>query len=289
LEDALNDHVNVKQAPIGGISAGMAIIAGYSFTAENGTVYSDEALMNPYNTYMTFGDNDFLLVPGMDNIITDTHYNDPDRKGRHFAFLARYVTDKNERPYGIACNEYVAVYIDDTNTAFIYGNPSYDDYAYFLQTKEGDPYEPEICETGTPLTWNRDNQAVKVYKVLGTSDGTRTFDLNTWASGNGGTWEYWYAINGELFGSSSADVNLINNGQLKIYPNPANHFVFADLGEAENNTVQIFDSYGKLIFTKDITEPNFQYDISGYPNGIYFLKLLNENQTRTLKFIKQSE
>src|SRR5690606_26652800 len=100
LEDLLNAHVNVKQAPIGGTSAGMAILGGKYFSAQNGSVTSNAALMDPYNDDMTVMYNDFLSVPYLVGVITDTHYDNPDRRGRHMAFQA-HIKNMSTNAYGI--------------------------------------------------------------------------------------------------------------------------------------------------------------------------------------------
>lgn len=195
VEEALNYLANTKNAPIGGTSAGCAIQANYYYTAENGTVYSDEALNDPYGSYVTIGSNDFINHSILANTITDTHYDNPDRKGRHTAFLARILTDNNVASKGIGVDEYTAVCVENNGTGLVFGDGNYDDYAYFLQSYGGDP---ENCTSGNPLTWYNNGEAVKVYKIKGTVDGSNTFDLNTWTSGNGGTWEDWNVVNGSL-------------------------------------------------------------------------------------------
>lgn len=55
----LNDYVNVKTAPIGGTSAGMAILGEYYFNASVSSVTSNEALNNPYDNGITIA-TDFL-------------------------------------------------------------------------------------------------------------------------------------------------------------------------------------------------------------------------------------
>jgi hypothetical protein len=59
-------------------------------------------------------------------------------------------------------------------------------------------------QPGVPLTWHRDGQAVKVYKVPGTMQGSNTFDLNDWLTGTGGTWEDWSVQQG-LFSTAPGD------------------------------------------------------------------------------------
>jgi cyanophycinase-like exopeptidase len=107
LEDLINQHVTTKHAPIGGTSAGMAILGGKYFSAENGTVTSAQAMNNPYASNVTLGGYDgtpvptFLKVPNLGNVITDTHYDSPDRKGRHATFIARFKADFGTTSYGL--------------------------------------------------------------------------------------------------------------------------------------------------------------------------------------------
>jgi cyanophycinase-like exopeptidase len=198
VEDALNYLINEKHVTVGGTSAGMAIQGDAYFSAQNGTVYSDEALNDPYNTYMTIGYDDFLNNPYLKNTITDTHFDNPDRRGRLLTFLARLMTDYNFMPLGIASEETTAVCIDEQGIARIFGGNANGDYAYFLRANCLLPNTPENCQTANNLTWNRNQKAVKVYKVQGTINGTNTFDLNNWETGIGGVWEHWYAQNGAL-------------------------------------------------------------------------------------------
>ncbi len=198
-ETALNNHINVKGGAVGGTSAGMAILGGHYFSADNGTVFSDEALANPYNNYMTLGHWDMLQVPYMHDVITDTHYNDPDRKGRHMAFLARIISDGYPQALGIACNEYVAVVFDEDGLAQAYGEyPDYDDHAWFLRHGCENPWTPEICMPAQPLTWERNQTALYVFRMDATTGADNSFDLSDWTSASGGNWQEWYVQAGIL-------------------------------------------------------------------------------------------
>lgn len=190
VEDALNYLRNTKGCVIGGTSAGCAIQGNYYFTAQNGTVYSDEMLANPYNQYATIGVGGFLNNPYLGNLITDTHFNNPDRKGRLLGFLARMSKDNGIVPKGVGVEERTAVCIDADGSSKVFGNNS----AYFMIGENG---VPETCVSGSKLTWNRSAQAVKVYKVPGTTGGTNTFNFSSW-SGTGGTSQFYYADNGTL-------------------------------------------------------------------------------------------
>ncbi len=202
----INQAITQRHIAIGGTSAGMAVLGGYYFSAQNGSVSSATALANPYNAAVAVDGTPFLEVPFLAGVITDTHYDNPDRRGRHTVFLARMATDAGLTARGIACNEYVAVTVDPQGIAHVWGDwPNYQEYAYFLQVNCQEPNAPEVCAPGQPLTWQRDGQAVKVYKVPGLMQGGNWFNLNDWKTGSGGSWEHWTAESG-LFSAQQGTV-----------------------------------------------------------------------------------
>ncbi len=193
LEEALNHVVNEKQAPIGGSSAGLAILGEYYYAASEGSVIVSEALSNPYHINMEGIGGDFIKTPFLENVITDSHYNERDRQGRHFAFMARVVTDFNvssEILKGVGIDEATAVLIDAKGIGQVFGSGN----AYFLN---GNGSSPERCEENFALEWNQGGKAVQAYIMPGTSDGSHSFNFNTW-SGTGGTQEYWSATDGNF-------------------------------------------------------------------------------------------
>ena len=288
-ETALNNHINVKNAPIGGTSAGMAILGQYYFSAQNGSVTSAQALANPFASNMTIGGNDFLAVPFLENTITDTHYDNPNRKGRQTAFLARLTQTLNARSFGIASNEYVAVCVGSDGKAYVYGDfPAYQEFAYFLQTNCNQVF-PETMTPNTPLTWNHNGQAVKVYKVAGTNAGNNYFDLSDWQSGSGGTWENWSVINGTFTSVAglpvvcSLNTENFTTEKTAIYPNPFRENLTIKTSEKINIT--IYDFQGREI-TKFSTENEFSIDTSNWSSGMYIVKLENNSKNTFQKIIK---
>lgn len=192
LEDAINYAINTKHVPIGGTSAGTAVLGQFYYGAFRGSVTSAKALSNPYDKDMDgIGGGSFLNVDYMTNVITDSHYNERDRQGRHFTFMARLVQDfgvsyANVRGLGI--DEATSVLVEANGTSKVYGAGN----AYFLNGFGG---TPELCQSKKALTWDRSGQAVKAYVVAGTTTGTNTFNFNTW-SGTGGSNESWSATTG---------------------------------------------------------------------------------------------
>jgi len=198
LSDLINNLIRSKGITIGGTSAGMAVLGEYCFTAENGTVTSAEALGNPYSSKVTIGSDRFFDLTLLADTITDTHYDNPDRKGRHTVFLARIITDGGTTGRGIACDEYTAICIDPSGTARVFGGfPDYDDNAYFIiPNDQTTGSTPENCSDGNPLEWNRKGKALKAYQIKGDPSGTGTFNLADWSTGTGGSWKYWFVENG---------------------------------------------------------------------------------------------
>ena len=200
LNDAINDALTQRDVVVGGTSAGMAILGGMRFTAQNGTVYTEEALSDPYNTYMTLDNSPFLEVPVLANTFTDTHFDNPDRRGRLLAFLARASQDWGTPATAIACDEYTAVCIDESGLARVFGEaPQYDDNAYILTVNCAlEEATPETCIPGQPLTWSQGQEAVHVWRAQGTVTGAPSYHLVGEPLDSGGGWERWWADNGAL-------------------------------------------------------------------------------------------
>ena len=203
--DALRYLMDEKRVVIGGSSAGMAILGEAYFAALNGSITSAQALANPFDSKLTLGGGDFLKHPLLRNVVTDTHYDNRDRRGRHLAFLARMMKDFGILPKGIACNESTAVCIDTSGYARVFGNyPQGDHFAYFLQANcENDFVGPEACAPGKPLDWVRQHTAVRVFKAPGRPDGSAGFDLNNWADATEGAWENWWVEQGRVYTDSA--------------------------------------------------------------------------------------
>jgi cyanophycinase len=185
LSAAIQKRVDAG-APIGGTSAGLAILGQYYFSARNDTVQSPAALADPFDEKVTV-DRDFLALPLLKGVITDSHFVRRDRLGRTIAFLARMLQDRGlAKARAIAVDEKNAVLVERDGTASLVG----DGAAYFFEAS----VKPEDIRPRTPLTL-RDVQVYRIRK------GDR-FDLRTW-KGAGGTAYSISAVNGALSSTQS--------------------------------------------------------------------------------------
>jgi cyanophycinase len=191
-EDAINYLINTKRVTVGGTSAGLAILGSAYYSAQSGSVTSAQALADPYHRYVTLGQNDFVASPFLTNTITDSHYGQRGRQGRHISFMARAMKDWGYTTIkGIGVDEQTALCVDATGNGKVYGTNN----AYFL--KNGG-LGAETCAAKVPLTWNRGGVAVNAYRIAGSSTGNGSFNANNWTF-SGGTAYYYYVNNGGLF------------------------------------------------------------------------------------------
>lgn len=215
-------------------------------------------------------------------------------------FLARIKTNYGAYSKAITCDEYTAVCIDTNGIARVFGgHPTYDDNAYFIQSNcELVVQTPENCTSGNPLTWNLGGLAVKAYQIRGDSSGSKTFNLNTWRSGTGGTWHNWYVSNGSFSEQSGTAIycgplstdnsSIIPN--IYVYPNPVNDILtINDINLLiDNREVHLFNTYSKEItlkFTK--TGHDLIADLVSLSNGIYFLSIKDRyGRNSSIKLIK---
>jgi cyanophycinase len=167
IQDALNKHI-ASGKPVGGSSAGLAILGEFSFSSMIDTIHSPEALADPYGNKVTLT-REFLSVPWLVGTITDTHFVKRDRLGRLLVFMARILNDGwSSQVHAIAVEENAAVLLEPDGTANVVGGP-----AYFYSASQ----PPEVCKHKTPLTFK--NISVHV-APSGTS-----FDLRKWSSEKG--------------------------------------------------------------------------------------------------------
>jgi cyanophycinase-like exopeptidase len=290
IDSLINSGIQNRKLVIGGTSAGMAILGGYYFSAENGTVSSATALNNPYDYHVTIDSSSFLQAPYLSDVITDTHYDSPDRKGRHMVFLARILADFGKTGKGIACDEYTAVCIDTNGIARVFGDyPSYDDNAYFIapNCEIVNPI-PENCTQNSPLQWNLGGEAVKVYSIQGTPNANNSFDLKDWMTGTGGNWKNWYVVNGVLSEQAGTQPNCTPNSishvfqkfDIKPYPNPADKQFLLETNpeQMQVKSIHVYNAFGHIIWsTFDVGHINEVISSQNWNPGLYYISICTKN------------
>jgi cyanophycinase-like exopeptidase len=293
VDSLIREAVSNRKVVIGGTSAGMAILGGHYFAATNGTIRSAAALANPFDERVTIESDRFLDLPFLEDVVTDTHYDDPDRRGRHLVFLARMRGAGLTDPRGIACEERTAVCVDPSGLAMVFGEVSENDFAYFIRPScSGN--EPEILDDGVPLTWSNDEKALLTCRVKGTPDGTNTFLLTDWQTTSGGEWQEWYADSGVFNSRANTEPidcipsrvrNNIRPDDIVVRPNPAHDFLTVTTPWLVTTTT-IVDASGVEIRPRTSASGNeLTVNVEGLVSGTYFLLLVGEGGWARSRFV----
>lgn len=117
LNEVLNAHLRAGK-PIGGTSAGLAILGQWGYGAlDGGSIKSPEALHDPAGPAVTLVDH-FITIPLLRGIITDTHFAQRDRLGRLLAFVARVAKDHHTAAVtGLGVDQDSALLVNTDGTA----------------------------------------------------------------------------------------------------------------------------------------------------------------------------
>jgi cyanophycinase len=187
---AIKFMMNSSKISIAGTSAGMALLAGTSYTAnfssptdKQAMVTSADVLKDPTAQFVDLK-KDFLVPPFMRNIITDSHFTERERQGRLVGFMARAVYNNNLLIsaldiLGIGADEGTAFCYNKNGSGKVYGAGS----VYFLKGNT----KIEKIEKNSNLIWFGNHQAVKVYQANKDS----SFDIKNW-SGTSVIEQFWW-------------------------------------------------------------------------------------------------
>jgi cyanophycinase len=160
LSAAIDDLAT--RAPLGGTSAGLAVLGEYVYDAQRGSVTSEEALAHADEPQVTLTHN-FFHLGDMRGIVTDTHFQQRDRMGRLCDFVARSAGSGEGR--GIGVNERTAVLVEPGGKARVVGESA----AFFVRQPAG---HPANTDHGPLRAGPFDVQRV---------DANQVFDLSTWS------------------------------------------------------------------------------------------------------------
>ncbi|MEM9159744.1 MAG: cyanophycinase [Verrucomicrobiota bacterium] len=141
VEELLNQHV-ASGKPIGGTSAGLAILGELSYSAmHQGNLTSALALKYPNHRYITI-ENDFLKLPGLETILTDTHFSERDRMGRLITMLRFcHLNQLAESPIGLGIDEATALCLDEKRNARVFSARGGKAHFVRLENFEEDSFE----------------------------------------------------------------------------------------------------------------------------------------------------
>jgi cyanophycinase len=169
VQRALNDAIR-RGIPVGGTSAGLAVLGEFSYTAQNDSadgpdLSSAAALADPFDPQVVVA-RGLLKVPELRGVITDTHFHARDRLGRLIVFMARILASGDAKNiHAIGIDPHTAFLVDHGGHGIVAGTGA----AYFFEVAG----KPAVCRPGAPLTFN----GISVRKLAA----GEKFDLSKWA------------------------------------------------------------------------------------------------------------
>ncbi len=312
VDSIINSRLQNGNLAIGGTSAGMAILGSRYFSAQNGTVTSADALANPFISTLTVDTAAFLKIKYLEPTLTDTHFDNPDRKGRAVVFLARNNFNAGFLKLSnlIALDEETALTIEPNGMSHVWGDSATGaKNAYFIRPNCNN-IRPETLLAGTPLTWKVGGKALKVYHIKGNPTGNNSFNLDldhvpiplanrSWVTpldATGGVWEDWSVEAGALTETGGAQPPACVTGAVKevsqiaglqVSPNPAGNFVQVTAPAGGLQSGQLLSATGRSLGAGILETGSLRFDMQGLPAGLYVIRVICEGEAGYARVVKE--
>ena len=169
---------------------------------------------------------------------------------------------------------------------------------------EGSAYSTTLAATGSgPITWSLQSGNLPTGLTLAsdgqiagtpTTSGTSTFTVRAVNSAGSDTKALSIVISPPVGNEN------VRSNQLKVYPSPFTdevHITGADRYEQTNTpitnrrehatTLRIFNSFGVLVRTQQLTSPDETLRLGSLPAGMYFFRFESDGKAVTVKVIKK--
>lgn len=85
---------------------------------------------------------------------------------------------------------------------------------------------------------------------------------------------------------ASLGTQAFGDNSFKAYPNPVKNVLNLSYSQ-EMTSVAVFNLLGQQVIAKSLNNSNAQVDMSGLPQGTYLVKVIVDNQVKTIKIVKE--
>jgi cyanophycinase len=141
LQAALQRAIE-RNVPVGGTSAGLAVLGDPVFAAPEGEVFSPDVLANPFHSSIEL-EPAFLATGHLRGIVTDTHFSQRERLGRLIGFVSRSHAD-GRACRGLGVDEKTALLVNEDGLGTVVGRNA----VVLVELQE----PPAVCSQGKPLS-----------------------------------------------------------------------------------------------------------------------------------------
>ncbi len=108
-----------------------------------------------------------------------------------------------------------------------------------------------------------------------------------------------YTVNGSSNGCSNVSTvtqavnscvgiqtNANQSSAISVYPNPSTGIFTVEFANGLNKTINVTDITGRVVLTTSSTSDKVNVNISNLSNGIYYIKVISNNNTEVIKVVK---
>ncbi len=92
--------------------------------------------------------------------------------------------------------------------------------------------------------------------------------------------------------SASCNLTLANadtllKDEVQLFPNPVKDNLYIDFGNNDSRTsqIQLYNSLGQKLYENEITNSEINVPVTGYSQGIYFVRITNSTKSKTFKIL----
>ncbi|MCR4826540.1 MAG: fibronectin type III domain-containing protein [Bacteroidales bacterium] len=135
-------------------------------------------------------------------------------------------------------------------------------------------------------SWNSATSNTNTYVMSGLAAET-LYEIEAQANcGNGNLSEWCEPIH---ISTTYDGIDSWLENSVSLYPNPANDVVNVEctMNNVQCLGIEVFDVFGKLINTVNVTENTTRINVSGLANGIYFVRVTTDQGVATKTFVKK--
>ncbi len=211
-------------------------------------------------------------------------YEENDSEENPYMLMLSY-TGNNANITTTGSNSHVGDDID------FYGIALEEGYDYTISARTHDSYNSgnqEIYTNDVLWAYYSDKKWSEVYddvmpgaiEVPGGSE--IVFVVVPYFEGETGT----YLLDIQVNRTEAVSVGIPEEQKLKIYPNPADDLIIIE-GTAVIERIDLFDAKGRMIVGVEKHSENTTIDVSNLSEGIYYIHILQQDQTTVRKIVKQ--
>jgi len=127
-------------------------------------------------------------------------------------------------------------------------------------------------------------EALSVFEGMN-AQGTWKLEIEDTQEGNGGQLTNW-SLNICFTGDDISSTTDVLASDVVLFPNPTSGSLIVDLGKYQAERAMLMDLSGRIIESRVVQSQRLEFNLSGYANGLYFVRLEGSGSGAVYKVVK---